>query len=94
MAKKGGQIGNNNAGKGKRLSAMLQARLAEREDEQNLMNTLIDKALEGDMQAIKEVFDRVDGKPMQSVDIEATITKRLDDLTDEELTDIAASSRK
>ena len=94
MAKKGGQIGNNNAGKGKRLSSMLQARLAERGAEQELMNVLLDKALEGDMQAIKEIFDRVDGKPRQSVDLEATITKRLDELTDAELTDIATSSRK
>ena len=67
MANRGGQIGNNNAGKGKRLSAMLQARLTERKEEQALMDKLLDLALAGDMAAIKEVFDRIDGKPKQAI---------------------------
>ena len=69
MAKSGGQIGNNNATKGKRLSSVLQKRMEERKDEDKLMNVLLDKALEGDLPAIKEVFDRIDGKAKQSIDI-------------------------
>lgn len=94
MAKRGAQPGNNNGAKPHRLSAMLRARLEERKDEENLMNVLLEKALEGDMQAIKEVFDRIDGKAKQSIDVEATITKRLDELSDEELIAIATASSK
>ncbi len=86
--------GNTNATKAKRLSAHLQERLAEREQEKELMNKLLDMALEGDLAAIKEVFDRIDGKARQSIDVEATITKRLDELTDRELTDIATRGRE
>lgn len=39
---------------------------------------LIAKATEGDMQAIKELADRTDGKPMQAV--EADVTVRIEDL--------------
>ena len=73
MSKGGAPKGNNNAAKGKRLSAVLQKRLAERDEEESLMNVLIDKALDGDMPAIKEVFDRIDGKPKQSVDIDGQL---------------------
>jgi hypothetical protein len=89
----GAPKGNTNAAKSKRLSSVLQARLDERKDEEALMNKLLDMALEGDLPSIKEVFDRVDGKAKQSIDLEATITKRLDELTDEELTAIATSGK-
>ena len=36
-----------------------------------LANKLVDKALEGDVQALKEIGDRMDGKPRQ--EIEATV---------------------
>lgn len=90
----GAPKGNNNATKSKRLSSVLQKRLAERAEEEELMNVLLDKALDGDLPSIKEVFDRIDGKARQSIDVEATITKRLDELTDEELTAIATSCGK
>lgn len=32
-----------------------------------LANTLVDKALEGDVSALKEIGDRLDGKPAQAV---------------------------
>jgi len=34
---------------------------------------LIEKAQEGDMQAIKELVDRTDGKAVQQVDMDATV---------------------
>ena len=34
---------------------------------------LIEKAREGDMQAIKELVDRTDGKAVQQVDMDATV---------------------
>jgi hypothetical protein len=67
MATKGGQPGNNNAGKGRHLSKLLADRLAERAQAQELMDVLLEKALTGDMMAIKEVFDRIDGKPKQAI---------------------------
>jgi hypothetical protein len=47
---------------------------------------LIEKALTGDLQAIREVADRMDGKPAQA--IEPTDTRRIEMLSDEELTAI------
>jgi len=92
--KGGAPKGNNNAGKSKRLSSMLQERLAERAEEKQLMDVLLDKALEGDLPSIKEVFDRVDGKARQSVEVEANVfTKRLDELSDEQLLEIARSGK-
>jgi len=55
---------------------------------------IIAKAMvEGDLAAMKEINDRLDGKAAQSVNIDANINmKRLDELTDEELTAIATAS--
>ena len=38
---------------------------------------LVDKALEGDMAAIKELGDRHDGKPGQSVELKGTVDTRV-----------------
>lgn len=89
----GAPKGNNNAGKGARLSKVLKKRLEERAKESELIDVLINKALEGDLAAIKEVFDRIDGKPKQSIDMAAEVTqKNVKELTDDELAAIAAGS--
>lgn len=91
----GAPKGNSNAAKAKRLSAHLQARIEERKLEGPLMDALLEKALTGDIPALKEVFDRIDGKVKQSMDIEAHITARnADELSDSELADIATRSSK
>lgn len=41
---------------------------------------LVDKAIAGDVVAIKEISDRVDGKPAQSVDLKGQVTVTLEDL--------------
>ena len=41
-----------------------------------LAQKLVDKACEGDVMAIKEVADRMDGKPTQAVDVAADVTLR------------------
>lgn len=38
---------------------------------------LVELAAEGDVQAIREVFDRVDGKPHQSMDVDAAVVGEL-----------------
>lgn len=91
----GAPKGNKNAANPKGLSKILRQRLEERAANAALMDALIDKALTGDIQAIKEVFDRVDGKPKQSLDVTADVTARsASELSDDELADIAASRRK
>ena len=65
--KRGAPLGNNNAGKGRKLSSMLRKRLEEREKTKEVVDALIDKAVEGDMPAIKEIFDRMDGKVKQAI---------------------------
>ena len=90
----GAPKGNNNAAKAKRVSSHLQKRLEERAMECELMDVLLDKALEGDLPAIKEVFDRIDGKAKQSIDIADITEQRINELTDKELEDIASSSSK
>lgn len=69
MASKGGQVGNQNASKGKRFASVLEARIEELKAMPLIAQALIDKALDGDMQAIKEVADRLDGKPKQQIDV-------------------------
>ena len=56
-----------------------------------IADALITKAMEGDIQAIREFADRIDGKPAQ----ESTVTvqhRRAAELTDDELAIIAAGS--
>jgi hypothetical protein len=40
---------------------------------ETIANTLIQLALSGDVQAIKEVFDRCEGKPKQSLDLDVSV---------------------
>jgi len=90
----GAPIGNNNAGKTRRLSSVLKKRLEERAQEDELMNVLLDKALEGDLQSIKEVFDRLDGKANQSIDIQADIVATEKKLTKREIELLAKELRE
>jgi hypothetical protein len=50
----------------------------------------IEKARSGDMTAIKEIADRLDGKPGQSMDMTTHYNKPLREYTDEELTAMIA----
>ena len=52
-----------------------------------------DKAMEGDMAALKEVTERLDGKAAQSIELSGSLeTNRPEELTDADLARIAASS--
>ena len=42
-----------------------------------IADQLVERAMEGDVQAIREVFDRVDGKAHQSVDLDANMVGEL-----------------
>ncbi len=91
----GAPKGNQNAAKSKRLSAHLQARIEERKLEPQLMDALLEKALTGDIPALKEVFDRLEGKSKQAMEVQATIQhKDAKEMTDDELASIASTSSK
>ena len=47
-----------------------------------IVEKLLKRAEGGDLQAIREIFDRLDGRPMQAVERDDT---RLEDMTDQQL---------
>jgi hypothetical protein len=68
MAKIGGQLGNNNAGKARIWSDALRfACLKDKTRLKKLAEILVQKACEGDMAALKELGDRLEGKPAQAL---------------------------
>jgi hypothetical protein len=68
-------LGNQNAAKAKVWTAAVERALSARSalDRKDALeacaNALIDKALEGDMTALKELGDRLEGKPAQAVSL-------------------------
>lgn len=71
----GGQKGNKNSSRSNRLWGDTIRRAIDQSDGKRLRTIaekLLDKAAEGDIQAIRELGDRLDGKPHQSMDLEAT----------------------
>lgn len=69
----GAPIGNQNAAKAKIWSAAImralenRSRLQQKQALDELAAVLLDKAAEGDMAALKELGDRLDGKPAQAL---------------------------
>ena len=64
--KRGAPIGNTNAAKGKAWSDALRKAIIQRKDMDKLATKLLDMALDGNMQALKELGDRLEGRPAQS----------------------------
>ena len=54
-----------------------------------IAHIVVEQALAGEWRAIEEIGNRLDGKPAQSVDLRAEINHRVEELTDEQLVDIA-----
>lgn len=100
MAERGAQVGNKNAAKAKAWEGALRAALAQFENEEakiapgqalrRIAEVVVMKAIGGDKDAIKEIGDRLDGKPAQSVALsgELALSKAVD-LTDDQLAEIA-----
>lgn len=61
--------GNQYAAKGGRWSAAISKRIEELQAMDKLAEALVLKALDGDMQALKEIGDRLDGKSRQQIDV-------------------------
>lgn len=69
----GAPVGNQNAAKAKEWRAAIRRALAHRHGSYDegltvLAAKLVEAAEAGDMQALKEIGDREDGKPQQSID--------------------------
>lgn len=73
MAQSGGQPGNLNASRGRRWSAAIDRALALRSKAAGIeaLDVLAEKLLaacdEGDLSALRELGDRLDGKPAQAI---------------------------
>ncbi len=69
MAERGGQPGNTNATKGKVWIGALNRAIAQDDGKKlrEAADKLLELAAEGDVAAIRELGDRLDGKPAQSV---------------------------
>lgn len=69
----GAPVGNQNGAKAKVWTAAIERALAKRsalerkEAIEEIANALIDKCLDGDMTAIREFGDRMEGRPTQTV---------------------------
>jgi hypothetical protein len=64
----GAPKGNQNAVKGKMWSDALRKEIVQNDHLPKLVQALILKALEGDMSALREIGDRLEGKPVQSIE--------------------------
>jgi len=88
----GAPEGNNNAGKNKpwreainhALKTHPRCKTDQAQALRDIATKLIDKALEGDLNAMKELGDRIEGKPQQTIDMTHDIgSKTLDELKNE-----------
>lgn len=69
----GAPQGNNNAGKNKVWSDAIRKVVVQRQIIDQLALALVEKALAGDLQALKELGDRLEGKPVQSVEQDTNV---------------------
>lgn len=66
--KGGAPIGNKNATKNKIWSDAVRKAIVQGENINLLAAALVEKALAGDISALKEIGDRLEGKPTQQID--------------------------
>lgn len=95
MAGKGAPLGNKNGAKDKLwLQAMQRHMHARPKDLEEIIAVVFRAALDGQSWAVTEISNRLDGKPVQQVDMsgEMNFTRTLRDLTDEELLRIATQA--
>lgn len=75
----GAPLGNNNSGKGRLWARAIDKAMANRSKTDafaemiELAEQLLVKCSDGDLGALKELGDRLDGKPAQSIDLLANV---------------------
>lgn len=91
---KGGQPGNVNPARpfAQALRNAIAHSGSDRAALLTIANTLLEKAMAGDLAAIREVADRLDGKSIQATDLTINDNRTAHDLSDAELAEIAAGS--
>lgn len=86
MAGVKGRSGTNK-GKDKPFADALRMEIAEAEDNprslRKIARKLLDKAVEGDVPAMKEIADRLDGKPAQAVEMSGGLSISHEEALDE-----------
>jgi len=92
--------GNSNSGQGKdkliRDALMVAVNRVQEGDPQGRRKlalaaaAVVEKAVEGDLAAFKEIADRIDGKAPQSLDVKTTRELSISELTDADLAAIIA----
>ena len=98
--RRGAQPGNQNAIKPKQWSEALNKALKQFADKKlkcsmgealdKIANNVVREALQGDWWAVAEIANRLDGKPMQSVEVAGSIEHtHVHELTDDQLNHIA-----
>lgn len=90
----GAPKGNQNAAKNKIWEQAIQ-RAARPKDLEEIANAVIQAAKDGQAWAVTEIGNRLDGKPVQQVEMNGSMnmTQTYRDLTDEALLAIAAQAR-
>ena len=92
MAARGAQPGNKNGARP--FAAALKHAIADAGTDRaaliEIAKALLAKAMDGDLAAIREVADRLDGKPAQSTELTINDRRSAAELTNDELADIAA----
>ena len=89
---KGPPLGNKHAAKERRIVGDTLRRVAAQNPQKlrSACEALLDKAADGDVAAYKEIRDTLDGKPMQSV--EMNVTRNAANMGDSELIGIITES--
>lgn len=74
----GAPKGNQNAAKAKIWSDAVRKAVIQGNNLNKLAQALVDKACDGDIAALREIGDRLEGKPVQSVEQNTNLTGKLD----------------
>jgi hypothetical protein len=92
----GAPEGNHNATKNRQWRGALDRAIATDNGKRlrAAAEQLLNKAEAGEPWAIKEIADRLDGKPHQSVELTADVTNRASSLTDDQLAEIARAGNR
>ncbi len=97
-----GTIGNQNARRAKELRDALNYALNNFENSavkkgqalRAIGNKLVEMGLDGNLAAIKEIGDRIDGKPAQTTIVEADDNREIEDFSIDELKQILSDYRR
>lgn len=92
----GAPQGNNNAGRNKPFWRAIDRAIVQ-DDGKRLREAaekLLDLAAAGEQWAVKELGDRLDGKPSQSIDLTADVTNRAAGMSDDALAEIANAGNR